>query len=102
MQTANRSAFLDYDSYNNDFWFSRIDSVCGRFCNEQCTDNLTKWTIGRKNKGMRIPMTHLLGEGGFGQVYRGRLHGMKIAAKMITITGKIKTQAMENALFDDL
>ena len=84
-----RLSFPDYDRFNNDFWFSRIDSVCGNSCTDSCTDALSKWIVGTKNEGMRIPMIHSLGKGGFGHVYHGRLHGNEIAAKMINITNKI-------------
>jgi len=45
---------------------------------------------------MRIPMTNLLGNGGFGHVYHGWLHGKEIAAKMINIANQIRVPEDKN------
>ena len=77
----------DFTKLEDNFWFCIKKSECGQTCSTRCKDQISKFIYG---KGNRTKKNIKLGQGGFGQVFLGKIHGMEIGAKYIDVTDKFK------------
>ena len=79
-----------YKEANADFWFSFESSKCVSTCPMPpavCSDKKGNFIY---SAGFRVEKNKKLGQGGFGSVYPGCIHGAEIAAKYIDVTSKYK------------
>ena len=70
-----------------DFWYSFEDSKCGPNCAVGCSDKKARFI---NSAGFRVKKRKNIGKGGFGSVYKGKVHETEIGAKFINITAQYK------------
>lgn len=78
-----------FQKTNDNFWFSSDSSKCENTCSTNCPDKKGKFVY---SDGFRVEkkIEHKLGQGGFGAVYEGHIHGEEIGAKFLDVTDKYK------------
>ena len=76
----------DFTKLNNNFWFCLKTSECDKNCSKGCHDQTDRF---RYTKGIRTPKNVKLGEGGFGKVFLGNIHGEKVGTKYIDVTKEV-------------
>ena len=77
----------NFTKLNNNFWFCIKPSECDKKCLKGCKDKVNKFIY---TKGHRTLKNVKLGQGGFGKVYLGNIHGVKVGAKYIDVTNQYK------------
>ena len=70
-----------------DFWFCLDGSKCDLTCSASCPDKKRKFIY---SAGFKVEKNKKIGQGGFGSVYPGKIHGAEIAAKFIDVTDKYR------------
>ena len=73
----------NFTKLNNNFWFCIKTSECDKGCPNGCHDQTARFIYA---KGIRTPKNVKLGEGGFGKVFLGNIHGVQVGAKYIDVT----------------
>ena len=73
----------NFTKLNNNFWFCIKESECDKNCSKACKDQTAKFIY---TKGVRTPRNVKIGEGGFGKVFLGNIHGVKVGAKYTDVT----------------
>jgi len=78
-----------FSNLPTDFWFCFIQSKCDSNCQTNCKDSTDKFIY---KSGFRTQKSNLnkIGSGGFGSVFSGKIHGIKVAIKYIDVTQKYK------------
>ena len=74
-----------YKEAKENVWFCFDGSKCETICSVACPDKKRKFI---SSAGFRVEKNKKIGQGGFGSVYVGAIHGAEIAAKFIDITDK--------------
>jgi len=75
----------NFTKLNNNFWFCIKKSECNKNCLKGCRDTTARLI---HTKGYRTLKNIKLGEGGFGTVFLGNIHGVKVGVKYIDVTKK--------------
>ena len=72
-----------FTKLNNNYWFCIKNSECDKHCSKGCKDKTTKFI---HTKGHRTLKNVKLGEGGFGKVFFGKIHGVNVGVKYVDVT----------------
>ena len=81
---TNQTAYLNM--HGKELHFSIEPSDCGKNCLSNCADKLPAFAI--KN-GRKVSQIRVIGQGGFGTVIQGQLHGEMVAVKEIKLQNTI-------------